>query len=380
MGQPVRAIHTDQKKGATLMKQQSLEQLLLPLSSAPYSDQYRYILGLISENRVSPVKSSAKNGKKPALHTRYWIIEEQPDYSEALREIRYGLFPPVSPDYYLSHPEEYLADRDDVLALNTFLRDHADRLQVSVSLHERSFEIWGREKYLTDSCGPRILKRCRIPLDFLNCYPTAEPFSYFAHSRQTPQNLLILENKDPFFSMRKHLLSGHSSVFSEEIGTLIYGAGKRVLSSFSAFDISAEPYMSFPGNRFLYFGDLDYEGIGIYERLAAGFSFTHSAAAPYASPVSSDLSFSDDSFTPPVPSLSSALRVIPWRAGYLKMLEKGEARDFLPETREKQNRNLSGAFFSFFSVEEKSRMLAILESDRYIPQEILNLSDFGSDG
>lgn len=63
-------------------------------------------------------------------------------------------------------------------------------------------------------------------MEALNVYRTTEPLSYYTHTRNTPQNILILENKDPFFSMRNYLLNGHTEIFGAEIGTLIYGAGK----------------------------------------------------------------------------------------------------------------------------------------------------------
>ena len=44
--------------------------------------------------------------------------------------------------------------------------------------------------------------------------------------------------------------------------------------------------------------------------------------------------------------------------------------------KEKQNRNLSGYFFSCFPEQTVRTMKEILESERYIPQEIINITDF----
>ncbi len=98
-------------------------------------------------------------------------------------------------------------------------------------------------------------------------------------------------------------------------------------------------------NRLLYFGDLDYEGIGIYERLAELFQ------------------------------KEAVIR--PFEKAYLYMLEKYRKRgvEFLPDSSKKQNRNISGAFFSFFSEEAAGEMKQILEQGKYIPQESLNLND-----
>lgn len=326
------------------MKRQSLDQLLEKYREETYDVQYQYIMQLIQEGKIKPVKTSGKNGKKPALYTAYHILEAKKDYSELEYELLYQTDPQISVDYYLQHPENYIQERESVRLLNTFLKEKKNRLQIPISFNERCFEIWGYEKFLSKASGRTFLNHCGLTLDFLNCYPTAEPFAYFAVSRETPQKLLILENKDPFVSMRKHLLAGHHTILGERICTLIYGAGKRVISSFQDFSISAEPYMQSEGNELLYFGDLDYEGIRIYENLAAAFS--------------------------------DQGKIVPFAAAYLAMLHKADNARKLPTTKEQQNRNISNTFFSYFDDKDAGRMKKILEQDLYIPQEILNISDF----
>lgn len=48
----------------------------------------------------------------------------------------------------------------------------------------------------------------------------------------------------------------------------------------------------------------------------------------------------------------------------------------MPETKEQQNRNIGTLFFSYFTEEQVKEMRQILESETYIPQEILNITDF----
>ena len=57
------------------------------------------------------------------------------------------------------------------------------------------------------------------------------------------------------------------------------------------------------------------------------------------------------------------------------MLQKGQGV-LLPKTKERQNRNVSGAFFSYFDTESVQRMEQILSDGCYIPQEILNEADY----
>ena len=74
----------------------------------------------------------------------------------------------------------------------------------------------------------------------------------------------------------------------------------------------------------------------------------------------------------------SSCEIKPFTQAYEKMLEKAGAKgkDFLPDTIEKQNRNLSGVCFRYFEESAEARMKRILESGKYIPQEIINIADF----
>lgn len=326
------------------MKRISLESLLHSRQELPYQEQYEHICRLLEEEKIKPVKASRTNGKKPALYREYWIVEAQKDYSSYIEELKYSLSTNISVDYYLSHLDIYEKDRPWIIMLDDYLKNNSDRVQNAESMNERSFEIWNREKFLDREQGKRILKRCGIELESLNIYRTSEPMPYYAHIRNTPQNLLILENKDPFFSMRSHLLCGHATIFGTEVGTLIYGAGKGILRSFQDFDFCAEPYMRDPRNQIFYFGDLDYEGIGIYENLAERFQ---------------------DRWT-----------IRPFVPAYKAMLQKTDHIHKLPETKEHQNRNIGSTFFAYFDKETIRKIQSVLDADQYIPQEILNTSDF----
>lgn len=327
-----------------MKKRRSLEELLGARINASYSEQCAYIKELLETKKFKPVLAAGKNGKKPPLYVAYWEEEEEKDYAALLPELLYSMEPRIDISYYQQNLATYAEEREDVLQLNEFFRQNAALLATQVSYNERSFQIWSREKFLLKGAGKKILKHCGLELSDLNCYSTAEPFAYFSLTRAVPQKLLIIENKDTFFSLRRFLLAGNERLFGEKISTLIYGAGKRVISSFQEFAASAEPYMLDKANELLYFGDLDYEGIGIYENLAASFS--------------------------------QQGEIKPFKSAYLAMLAKREAYKKLPVTKEDQNRQLKGSFFTYFTAEEAEAMQKILQQDLYIPQEILSLADF----
>lgn len=325
------------------MKRIALETLMAEHPDMEYAKLYIYIREKLDAGKLKPVKASGTNGKTPALHREYWIVEAAKDYSALEDELKYGLHPLLSVDYYFSHRKTYEQDRPWVQMLSAYLQRRPWPLDCRESMNERSFEIWNQEKFLTKGAGQKILKRCGLDLEFLNVYETGEPLAYYSHTRQTPQNLLILENKDTFYSMRRHMLAGNCQILGTDMGTLIYGAGKRILRSFQDFDLCVEPYMKDAANAIYYFGDLDYEGIGIYESLADMFR--------------------------------GKWRILPFAPAYERMLEKAAQAARLPQTKEQQNRNISGSFFSYFDDAAQRRMWEILEKDKYIPQEILNISD-----
>ena len=141
-------------------------------------------------------------------------------------------------------------------------------------------------------------------------------------------------------------MSGYAQILGKSIGTLIYGAGKGIFRSFQDFSLCAEPYMREEGNVIYYFGDLDYEGIAIYENLALLFD--------------------------------EECSIRPFAEGYLKMLEKTKeiGEDQLPTMKEAQNKNIGICFWDFFVKDSTYRMQQILQKGRYIPQEILSIEDF----
>lgn len=311
-----------------------------------YLQLYAYILSQISEGRLAPVKSSELNGKKPALHTAYWLVEQEKDYSDIMDELKYKIHPSLNTAYYRKHPEKYGRDRKYIRLLSDYLTSHKNYLTTSETINERSFEIFRREKFLDHEGGSDLLCRLGMSGEELNFYRTSEPMSYYSHQKQTPQNFLIIENKDTFYSMRRYLISGRDKILGLQTGTLIYGGGKGIYKTFEDFVHSVEPYFSHEDNCVYYFGDLDYEGILIYETL--------------------------------VKKYGNRREIRLFARAYEKMLNKAEVfgAEELPDTKEGQNRNIGNIFLKYFDSDMQKKIMNLLESGKYIPQEILNERDY----
>ncbi|NFO05069.1 hypothetical protein FDB23_13295 [Clostridium botulinum] len=319
-----------------------------------YSQLVEKVKVLIEEAKIIPIKISGGNGKSPTLYKRYRVVPKVKDNKEILDEIHYKLCSRFNIEYYKSHLDKYREHRSDILKLNNFIINNSRLLDNRISMNERAFQIWGREKFLQKEGGKTILKNLGISLESLNYYDTSEPLAYYSHNKYTPQNVLIIENKDTYYTMRNHMINGNNTILGEKIDTIIYGRGKNLKKAFNDFKISVEEHVANDTNKFLYFGDLDYEGIIIYEGFYESFSQEYSLK--------------------------------PFINGYKKMLDKVKSlRTDLPQTKDGQNRKIGSLFLNQFNilsenstdnlVDYKKAMEDILKNDLYIPQEIINITD-----
>lgn len=346
------------------MKKISYEQVISGKKFDNYSKEAEYILSLIDKGRIKPIISSPKNGKHPALYTRYWLLEEEKDYTELYDELRNSVASIIDIDYYLKHIKVYEKEREYVLELSDYLNRNREDLRISISENERSFAIWGKEKFLSGktydgiSAGD-ILKHCGIEKDYLNTYRTAEPLAYYSCNKDIPQNILILENLDPFYSIRRSMLEGNNNICGILFGTLVYGGGKRVVRAFEDFAISAEPYMRDFRNHLFYVGDLDYEGIGIYESLVK--------KVKEESVLMSEKDLTDNNHTERI--------IEPCIEIYNRMLDKVCDIEKLPVMKNQNVIDIT-EFTAGLTEERRGKLKTILESGRYIPQEILSVTDY----
>ena len=331
------------------MKKITYEAIISGKKFTTYQEEAEYILGLSRAEKIKPILSSPKNGKYPALYTRYWLLLPETDDTECMDELRCSLYTGMDIDYYLKHVDTYRKERTFVLQLSDYLNQNREKLSVRISENERSFEIWKKEKFLSGKTydgvsAAEVLKHCGLTKEYLNTYRTAEPLVYYAASKTTPQNILILENLDPFYSMRRYLLGGGEKICGIPVGTLIYGGGKRIARAFDDFEIFAEPYM-IGENHFLYAGDLDYEGIAIYEGL--------------------EKRQRNDRMLEPCMEI------------YNRMLDKVSNIQLLPKMKN-QNRIDITSFAARFTDTRRILLKKILTGGRYVPQEILSVRDYES--
>lgn len=237
-----------------------------------YNELEKAVSRLIDEEIIEVVKSSKCNSKNMKL--TYRIIKQKACYDDTKREIL-KLAKPIQIEYYLAHPHEYLKEKEYIYIIDTFLRNSSKDNQKDevMSINERSYQLFGDEKFLRDSdkaraIGERILKNLGLKYSDLNCFYSYEPFFCFTKDEfkdKLDKRVLILENKDTFWSF-KRLLFDFNSILDFDM--IIYGEGNKIVNSFQF----VEQYKLKERDEYLYFGDLDAEGINIFFSLTTRYT------------------------------------------------------------------------------------------------------------
>jgi hypothetical protein len=293
---------------------------------------------LVEDSLLSPV------GRKPkttgGLYSKYKIINQiKPKDDELVPEMVRIIAPPAKLDYYLKNTQNYIEDREIITIISDFLRQK--KLE-PVTVNERAYELFGDEKFFKGagkerSCGELILKRLGLNYQDIGCKETWEPFFSFVKKDfhlQDERKIYIIENKDTFWSFKENVMDGAASV---TVDMLIYGEGRKILSSFKFIE---EYEVSPKTDEVFYFGDLDPEGINIYSELAAWYP---------------------------------EYWIVPFYAGYAAMLDIGLKHPpaAVPKRQIMKAVNIK-RFLTGFTQESAEKLSELFTSGCYIPQEALS--------
>lgn len=244
----------------------TIDELKLLYKIYEHKDIVEFIDKLIKEGKLEAVKSSDKTPNYPQIHKKYRIIKEKEDNSEYISELN-KLYFILSPSFYKKNIDLYKKHREYIKILNNYLINNNKKLDTQISVNERSYEIFTDEKFLMSDLGKEIATHLNLNIyKTLNVYPTPEPFCYYSISNKTPQNILIVENKDTYITIMKSFMSGNSKLLGVDISTVIYGEGYKIKSSFDyIYEDLTINYLNHKDNQILYWGDIDREGFIIYE-------------------------------------------------------------------------------------------------------------------
>ncbi len=322
------------------------EKLQQIFQEADYDLFHTEVEKLVESGVLVPVKSSKKNGRLPPLFNKYRIIKPQEDNSGYVESVR-RLNPILNISGYLQRPELYKKHLEIVEGISWYLWFAQDLLKRPMSRNERSFSVWGREKLLDEhrALVKEVLKFNGLEETFLNYYDTPEPFFEYLHERSKLTTVLVIENKDTWFTFRKLMQeTGKNNIEGTLVNVLLYGEGNKItkrgaLEEYNATMLRGQAGQVGQAARFLYFGDLDWEGIRLFFR-------TREA--------------------------NPSLELKPFSYLYRLMLELAETVE-LPKSPDQ--RGVIGPlpeFISLLGLTEEESLRALLAEGKYIPQEIIN--------
>lgn len=300
------------------------------------SEQFNeQIIELTEQGVLIPIKSSGTNGnQKTPLFMRYTICIEN-NVQISPEEI-YALHPRLSANgYLLRNRGQFVNNRIFLCRLSEWLIHHKG--SDMMSRRERSFVIFGNEKELDNHL--RLLECMGISGKTLNYYETPEQcFSDYIPIRKPKMTLLICENKDIWFNIRRLMYeSGVCSLFDVTIDGVIFGQGNDITGK-GKF----RSYVQFLGANevcFLYCGDIDRAGFDIFIRLCQATEELHIELF--------------------LPAYQKMLEL----SKRIQLPDSEDGRCVMPEMTR---------ILSTFSAYEQNQITQILHDNKRLPQEILS--------
>ncbi|PFE28570.1 cytoplasmic protein [Bacillus anthracis] len=256
------------KSRKTLVKTIDIEHHLKTLFKQEYDDDGGYfrfsttLENMVEEERIRPVKARGHNHQIPPVFNEYRLVKQEritnPTHIKKLMT-DYPLFN-MTAFYDEAEFEKWKFYIDRVHA---FLTHNSDTKKNMLKANERSFELFRNEKFLLDKEGIKFLANLGLTLSDLNCRRTYEPFvEYQSDPSKKPKNILIIENRDTFDSVKELMMDGIDTWSGITFDMVIYGEGDKIQRSFYFLEeYKLEDYEVY------YFGDLDARGIHICSEL-----------------------------------------------------------------------------------------------------------------
>lgn len=331
------------KEIVTELKKKEINLLETPELSKDFANSIRI---LIEKSILTPLKSSKPSLQYEGIPNKYVInfdsLGNQRSTLPSNELINYHH--KIDMSYYAKHPTEYYESKKYIQRINGLLGQSNCPI---LTANERSYLIFDDEKALTDPekatiDGQAILRKLGdLNLDDLKAKKTFEPFFYYMTDKfnqignDAQRTVLIVENKDTFWTLMDAIKSNHLS----NIHLLIYGEGKAIIKKFEFIKYIKGKLFDY----YYYFGDIDQEGIFIYNKLQDTF-------------LEYDI----------VPA-------VPFYEHMLKVTDVSGSRPL----KNPSNIRLSSLspFLNFFSDESATLIEEIIRNQRCLPQEVVNNND-----
>lgn len=210
-----------------------------------------------------PKPKKGSRGKVRPIYYVYGVNQDllKADYIEKIHTFQRQAAPGIDLKYYLTHSETiWQKDLPFLKQIDTYLKSYGFPQEEATS-PERSYALTQNEKWIDEEGGHKLLKR-------INLWDEMKISKY-------PDPLMIAVNREALGKhSHKHLIVENKSTYyllldvlkETSFTSLIYGCGWKVVAglegTYKQLGIEEDE------STFYYFGDLDHEGMAIYNNIS----------------------------------------------------------------------------------------------------------------
>lgn len=289
-----------------------------------YNAFAKSIIKLIDDKILVGKNPKNNNGKEIPLPYKYGIdkYELRKDYIDKVEKYNLKLNKEIDlHEYFRLSEETFKKDLPYINKINEYIEKNGLPKDY-VTPQERSFYIVGDEKWIDEKGGKKIL--CRINLwEKLNIVGTSDPLMLAVNPKELSKSEychLIVENKATFIALL-------DSLKATNFTSLIFGSGWKIVSNINMLELQ----LGLKGkHKLYYFGDLDNEGITIWN------------------------------------SLNEKVTACPAIKFYRELLKTPYS---IGKTGQHENKKALNKFTCFFNDDEKEKITNMLKCGGYLPQE-----------
>jgi hypothetical protein len=224
--------------------------------SADRRERLRVLLDEMAAAGSVRLPANERNGweRVPMPALPRWILFAR-DTAQATEKFNHRSFPWM-PELAFVAGLRALRHSDEVRRIHEFLKNGGQQRPI-VPVKERSYELFGDEKRLDSLLNSQLFSEGRVTLEMLRCRQVPASLPCVPGLRDAKEPWLILENESTF-----HSFCRLNRVTHQHCG-IVLGSGIAVLraTDFLAGLLQGHPVGQ--TKQFLYFGDLDHDGIQI---------------------------------------------------------------------------------------------------------------------
>lgn len=232
-----------------------------------YENFYNAIIKIKKEGLIDEMKTVGFNNTKPSLKLKWNIIYKDTLNKWSNKQIL-KLSDLLDMSKYIKNPRlQTDKELEYIEVIYNFIK-HRDSREWA-TLEERSLELFKDEKYLkagnkgnNHEIEKGILKRLNLSLEDLKIKKYGEMFVYWNRGVKEVKNVAIVENYSTFYSY-KRTVEENRRIFGFFPDIIIFGGGKKIIKSLSFI----EEIASNDDVKIKYFGDIDPEGLMIYDSI-----------------------------------------------------------------------------------------------------------------